>query len=120
MTQFDMSAQPTPQGVRLIDFDRAEVRPGFVSGTYILIVTGSLPCINMDAGLVPVSYIRCPDYWRIEVVGSLPHGICLPAIGTLNVHLPLGGIVGSRGIEVVGATKSERIDVSGGCQGAAK
>ena len=64
----------------------------------------------MRVELVPVVYIQQPEYWQIEVVGSLP-GLGLPALAPYAVHLPLAGIVGTRGIEVVGATRTERFDV---------
>jgi hypothetical protein len=38
---------PTPTSVRLINFTRAEVRPGFVTNTWILIVSGTKPYLNM-------------------------------------------------------------------------
>jgi len=116
MASFDLASNPASRSCRLVDFDKAEVRPGFVSGTFILIVSGTTPCINMKVSLNPVTYVRCPDYWKIEVVGCLPQGICLPAIGNYNESLPLSGITGSKGIEVVGAKKKKRFEVSGGCQ----
>lgn len=50
------------------------------------------------------------EYWGIEVVGSL-HGIGLPATGPYTVFLPLDGIIGTKGIEVIGATKKLQIAV---------
>ena len=37
----EFEARPRPSSIRLIDFEEAEVRPGIVSGTYILIVRGT-------------------------------------------------------------------------------
>ena len=101
---------PTPTSVRLINFTRAEVRPGFVSGTWILIVSGTKPYMNMTVRLSPLIYIRRPEYWGIEVIGSLP-GIGLPATAPYTVALPLDGILGTKGIEVIGATKKKKIVV---------
>jgi len=101
--------------VRIINFDKAEVRPGFVPGTFILIVSGEAPCANMEISLSPLIYVRCPDYWGIEVIGSLPGGFCLPAIKPFMLAIDLAGITGSRGIEVIGANRSEKFEVSGGC-----
>ena len=114
--QYDLSAQPVAESSRVIEFDRAEVRPGFVSGTYILIVWGRKRCLNMEVSLVPRIYIRCPEYWGIEVVGTLPYGICLPAMAEYVVAIPLAGITGSIGIEVIGANKTEQFKVPGGCK----
>lgn len=116
MAQFNLAEQPAAQSSRLINFEKAEVRPGFVSGTWILIVSGEAPCLNMDVSLIPLIYIRCPEFWGIEVVGTLPQGFCLTAMKPYLVTLPLTGITGSQGIEVIGANRSEQIKVSGGCR----
>jgi hypothetical protein len=70
-----------PQSCRLVDFETAEVRPGFVPNTLFLIVSGTVPCANMRVELIPVVYIQRPDYWEIEVVAFLPGPICLPQVG---------------------------------------
>ena len=100
-----------PQSYRLVDFETAEVRPGFVPNTFFLIVSGTVPCANMRVELIPVVYIKRPDYWEIEVVAFLPGPICLPQVGSLHETIPLDGILGTAGIEVVGATRRERIRV---------
>lgn len=98
------------QSVRRINFDRAEVRPGFVPKTYFLIVAGTKPYLNMQVHLSPLIYIRKPEYWGIEVIGTLP-GIGLPATAPYHVSIPLDGITGTKGIEVIGATKRKKINV---------
>jgi hypothetical protein len=105
---------PQPSSCRLIDFDkdRTDVRPGIVNGTYILIVRGTKPFLNMQVNLVPLVYIRQPEYWGIEVTGCLPGGIGLPAIEPYTVTLPLNGTIGTEGIEIIGANCSEKILVS--------
>jgi hypothetical protein len=108
---------PTPTSVRLINFTRAEVRPGFLPNTWILIVSGTKPYLNMTVRLSPLIYIRRPDYWGIEVIGSLP-GIGLPGTAPYTVSLPLDGILGTNGIEVIGATKRKKIVVPPGATGA--
>ena len=104
------------QSVKIIAFDELEVRPGFVSGTYILIVRGEAPCANMDVRLSPRIYIDCPEYWGIEVTGSLPGGICLTAIKPFSIAMELNGVIGSRGVEVIGSNKTEKHEVGGGCR----
>ena len=69
---------PQSESYRLIDFDDVDVRPGFIPNTFILIVSGTKPYINMKVELAPRVYVKQPDYWGIEVVGSLP-GVGLPA-----------------------------------------
>ena len=102
--------QPTASSVRLINFTRAEVRPGFISGTWILIVSGTKPYLNMTVELSPLIYIQRPEFWGIEVIGKLP-GIGLPATAPYTVALPLDGILGTKGIEVIGASKRKKIYV---------
>jgi hypothetical protein len=101
---------PTASSVRLINFTRAEVRPGFVPNTWILIVFGTKPYLNMTVELSPLIYIRRPEFWGIEVVGSLS-GIGLPTTAPYTVSLPLDGILGTKGIEVIGASKRKKIYV---------
>nr|BFD96218.1 hypothetical protein KitaXyl93_75780 [Kitasatospora sp. Xyl93] len=100
--------RPAPESVRLIDFDQAKVVPGIVPETFILVVSGEKPWENMTVRLVPLVYIRQPEYWGIEVTGSLT-GIGLPATARYTESLPLDGIKGTRGIEVIGAFKRETI-----------
>jgi len=65
--------------------------------------------------LSPLIYIECPEHWGIEVLGFLPGNICLTAMKPYAVAIPLTGITGYKGIEVLGARRSEQIDVEGGC-----
>ena len=99
---------PKPSSVRIIEFRTAKVVPGFIPNTWILIVSGTKPYLNMKVELKPLIYIRRPEYWGIEVVGSL-HGIGLPATAPYTVSLPLDGIIGTKGIEVIGANKKQQI-----------
>jgi hypothetical protein len=102
--------QPVSESVRLIDFEHAEVRPGFLPGTYILVVAGTKPYLNMQVALSPLVYVRQPEYWGIEVIGALP-GIGLPALAPYTVSLPLDSIRGSIGIEVIGANQTQFINL---------
>ncbi|MGW6917910.1 hypothetical protein ACWGB8_29445 [Kitasatospora sp. NPDC054939] len=101
---------PAPKSMRIIDFDEARVVPGIVPGTFILVVSGEMPYVNMTVRLSPLVYVERPEYWGIEVVGSLP-GIGLPTTAPYTVSLPLDGILGTRGIEVIGANRTEQIAV---------
>lgn len=106
----NFTKSPAPGSVRLIDFDKAVVVPGFLPNTYFLIVTGTKPYLNMTVRLSPLIYIRQPEYWGIEVVGSLP-GIGLPMKTPYHVFISLTGILGTKGIEVIGASKKKKIKV---------
>ena len=101
---------PASESSRLIDFEKAEVIQGIVPDRYILIVSGMKPYLNMEVSLIPRIYIRQPEYWGIEVVGTL-RGIGLPALAPYHVSLPLDGVIGTQGIEVIGANRSEPFDV---------
>ncbi|GAB7039544.1 MULTISPECIES: hypothetical protein [Catenuloplanes] len=105
---------PAPSTSRLIDFDGASVimlktdPPQFV-----LRVNGVKPWSNMRVDLVPLVYVRRPEYWGVEVVGTLS-GTGLPVEAPYEVSLNVTGTLGTKGVEVVGATKRERIDVVAG------
>lgn len=114
-TQDFLSYEPA-QSSRRIPFQTAKVVTGIVSGTYILIVTGETACVNMKVRLAPLIYIRCPEYWGIEVIGTLDGPCMIGIVPTpYSVALQLTGITGSKGIEVLGA-KPKRIKVAGGCK----
>ncbi|GAA3665708.1 hypothetical protein GCM10022224_032500 [Nonomuraea antimicrobica] len=101
---------PAPESVRLIDFEEARVVPGIVPDSFILVVSGTKPYLNMTVRLSPLVYVTQPEYWGIEVVGALP-GVGLPATAPYTVALPLDGVLGTKGIEVVGATRRKTFDV---------
>ncbi len=110
VTGEDFQSCPQSQSVRLIDFDDAQVVGGIVKDTYLLMVYGMKPYLNMRVELVPRIYVRQPEFWEIEVVGFLP-GIGLPVMTPYNVSLPLDGVRGTEGIEVVGAFGRLRLPV---------
>ena len=105
-------ALPTPQSYRVIDFDSARVITLRTQPPrHVLVVSGEKPYFNMEVSLSPLRYIRQPEYWGIEVVGRLPE-IGLPAVAPYVVHHDLNGIIGTRGIEVIGGNRSEKIDIA--------
>jgi len=108
MTAKIVAALPQAESTRLVPFTKSRVVPGIVPKTYFLIVEGTQPCVNMTVRLSPRIYIRRPEYWGIEVIGSLPGGICLPVIAKYTVALPLDGVTGTKGVEVIGANKKKK------------
>jgi hypothetical protein len=105
-------ALPTPQSSRIIDFDSARVITLRTQPPrHVLVVSGEKPYFNMEVALSPLVYIRQPEYWGIEVVGSLPE-VGLPVVTPYTEHRELNGTIGTRGIEVIGASRSEKIDIS--------
>ena len=79
--------------------------------------------VRMDAGnavlefvvlaaflMVPLIYIRQPEYWGIEVV-AWQTGIGLPRTALYQVSLDISHLLGTEGIEVIGATTRKKIKV---------
>jgi hypothetical protein len=90
---------------------QAKVVPGFVNGTYILIVQGKVPIANATVKLHPVVYTRKPEYWRIHVLQCVGD-VVLPAIGEYTASLPIDNYRGTKGIEVMWANgESVKLDV---------
>jgi len=75
-----------------------------------LVVSGYKPFSSMDVVLLPVTYIRQPEYWEIQVLGCVKT-IGMPVLTPYTASLRLGGTIGTKGVEVVGATRRLRIDV---------
>jgi hypothetical protein len=115
MTQALLDSTRPASSSRIIAYETAQVVPGIINDTFFLIVSGGAPCFNMDVALSPLIYVTCPEHWGIEVVGTLKGGFCLTAVKPFSVAIPLAGIIGSKGIEVIGSNKSESFDLPGGC-----
>ena len=108
----EWEALPKSSSCRLVDFDQAQIMTlRSFPPQYVLHVSGTKPYLNMQVDLVPLVYIQQPEYWGIEVVGCLPGGIGLPATAPYTAWINLSGITGTEGIEVIGATRSERLEV---------
>jgi hypothetical protein len=115
-----MNAEPNPnledlppaQSHRLIEFERADViSPRIYPPRNVLVVTGRKPWANMVVTLNPRTYFKQPEYWGIEVVGTMPM-IGQPAIVPYAVELKLEGMTGAAGIEVIGADRTEKIELA--------
>lgn len=124
---------------RLVEYDTATVITQMIHPPKpVLVVNGEKPWPGMEVALVPVTYIRQPEYWEIHVVGSPgdiggpPQATQLPAEPPVATQLPadppvatqlpaestaysvqidLAACTGTIGIEVVGANQTERIVV---------
>jgi hypothetical protein len=103
---------PRAGSYRLLNFEWAEVVTlESFPPQFLLRVGGTKPYANMSVDLSPLVYIRQPEYWGIEVVGRFRGGILLPAEVPYDVSLPLSGITATRGVEVIGANYSEKLEV---------
>ena len=95
-------------GSYLLEIDSAELRPGFIKGTYFLIVQGTKPWVTMVVSFAPHIYIRQPEYWEIEVVGT-QWGIGLPQTGPFVHAEAITGSIGTQGVDVIGSNKTIRL-----------
>lgn len=95
---------------RRLAFDSHEIQHK-ASGRW-LVVKGEAPCLNMQVGLEPFYYIEKPDYWQIELVGSVPGGVGLEAVQPFETAILLDNVLGHKGVELIGRDRSERIDIA--------
>ena len=100
-------ALPYAHSCRRIDFDLVELRERARPCGRLLLVSGVTPWADLCVTLEPLVYLEVPEFWVIEVVGRLTAS-GLPAWVDFCAALRLGSVQGRRGIEIVGATKSER------------
>ena len=90
----------------LVDFETAHVAIGFVRG-YVLSVSGETPR-PMEVKLEPAPFDERPEWWRIEVAGYSPD--LGPEVKTpYRVQFGFDNVKGSKGIELIGKTKSKRL-----------
>ncbi len=102
-----------PLGVdlcRQLDFERVELKQ-INKGYWVVIVKGQKPHAHMKVELVPNSHIRQPDYWKIMIRGCVSEDINFPCLTPYEVMLPLTAAKGVKGIEIVGSTKSQCLDI---------
>ena len=105
-----LQARPASQTCGLVDFDTAEVFVGLGGNGKFLLVTGERATVSMRVDLRPLVYVTQPDYWGIEVVGCVS-GIVLPQTAPYAETLEISAVAGTKGIEVIGAGESRRIDL---------
>ncbi|MGB5622239.1 MAG: hypothetical protein WBN65_07080 [Gammaproteobacteria bacterium] len=99
-----------PSSCRLVDFEQAFVA-SIEPGGRLLIVRGTAPSTKMEILLSHRAYADTPDWWGIEVVSALPGGICLTESRQFEVAISLNGIEGRKGIEVIGASTTRRLEL---------
>jgi hypothetical protein len=111
------TAAPEEAINRLIDFERADVITPMIYPPQPRLVVRGVTNIPVEVTLVPLVYISQPQYWGIQVVGSLgggetgPHPSQPIAAIPYAAELDLAGVTGTEGVEVIGATATERIAV---------
>lgn len=109
------SLPTVPQG-QIIDFEKAELRRLPFQDSLYLWVRGRLPDKGYDVRLAPRLYNDgCPEYWAIDVAV-----FARPAVAKDEVvddlvferSVALTGIVGTKGVTVVGAHHSHQIEIA--------
>jgi hypothetical protein len=111
------SLSTVPQG-QIIDFEKAELRRMPFQDSLYLWVKGRLPAQGFDARLAPRIYKNGrPDYWAIDVAvfSSLVAANDADKDEGLIFErsVPLTGITGIKGVTVIGANHSQRIEIDG-------
>lgn len=102
---------PPSTQCRRIDFETAQIIGGIVPKTYFLIVSGKKPWASMEVDLVPMIYVDTPEFWGIEVI-ACESGIGLPVEVPYCEVLEVTNYLGKQGVEIIGASKSEKIKLS--------
>lgn len=114
MTTHRLDDLPVPTSSRLIDFERvAIITLESFPPQSVLVVSGVKAAANVEVLLNPLVYVRQPEYWGIEVVGTSRGETDSASPVPYQDWLSLPGIIGTKGIEVIGASRSERRDVDG-------
>lgn len=91
-----------------IDFTGIDIEYYAGRRVYQLTVTGMKPFTNMDVSLSHEAYNGRPAYWRTVVVGCVKNGLLIPLAAPYYVTMNLDRFVGSRGVEIVGASRKIR------------
>ncbi len=111
------SLSSAPNG-KIIDFERAELRRVPFQDSLYLWVSARTPGSSFDLRLAPRIYHDRPDYWGIEVVAVAKSSVAndpgVPDEVPVERSVPLVGIVGTRGITVIGANHSHHIEIDDG------
>ena len=112
-----LAGEQKPVRANALIFDSAELRasPTLGEGLY-LVVKGPAPKAGMRVRLLPALGEPVPEYRRIEIVAD-ETGVTAPASDQNSARyeksMPLSGMSGTRGIELVGANGIKRFDLIG-------
>lgn len=110
--QMSSSTEHKPEWVP-VDFESATIQTN-PSKSKVLIVKGQTPSSSSEGSpvkLQPVKYVVRPEYWRIDVLWDRADAIFQSLNSYEAPPLDLTGVTGTKGIEVVGKDRSEKIDV---------
>jgi hypothetical protein len=91
-----------------IDFNSVDIQWYAGRGVYQLTVSGIKPYTNMEVSLSHEAYSGRPAYWRTVVVGCVKNGLVLPIAAPYYITMNLDQFVGTKGVEIVGASRRVR------------
>jgi hypothetical protein len=91
-----------------IDFSDVDIEWYAGRGVYQLTVSGVKPYTNMEVSLSHEAYSGRPAYWRTLVIGCVKNGLVLPIPAPYYLTMNLDQFVGTKGIDIVGASRSVR------------
>ncbi len=91
-----------------IDFNNVDIQWYAGRGVYQLTVSGMKPYTNMQVSLTHEAYSGRPAYWRTVVVGCVKNGLLMPISAPYYITMTLDRFVGTRGVEIVGASRAVR------------
>jgi hypothetical protein len=91
-----------------IDFSDVDIQWYAGRGVYQLTVSGLRPFTNMEVSLSHEAYDGRPAYWRTVVIGCVKNGLLLPLAAPYYITMNLDQFVGTRGVEIVGASRAVR------------
>jgi hypothetical protein len=94
-----------------IDFNGVDIKWYGGRGIYQLTVSGIKPYTNMEVSLSRQPYSSKPPYWRSVVVGCVKNFLVMPVPTPYYITVPLTEFVGTKGVEIVGASRSMRRNV---------
>lgn len=101
---------PISSSVRLVPVTEVKLRDGFANDTYFLMAWGEKPYKAMEVEIVPMIYVRRPEWWQVDIVGSLKGDRETSAVtGEYFVSREIW-FWGTKGIEVRGKDFIHRID----------
>ena len=110
------SLSTVPQG-QIIDFEKAELRRLPFQDSLYLWVRGRLPDKDYDVRLAPRLYNDgCPEYWAIDVAAFVRPVVANDEVVddlVFERSVALTGIVGTKGVTVIGANRSHQIEIAG-------
>jgi len=94
-----------------LDFDGVEIEYYRGKGIYQLTITGTKPFTNMEVSLSEEPAAGRPAYRKTVVIGCVKNFLVLPVASPYYLTVPLEQFSGTRGIEIIGATRRVRRDL---------